>query len=391
MKTRATDPPAPNTEHLPELTEWAAKLLADNPRPWPAAAAGVDRRIARDFFRAEGIGPLCHYTLQATGARELVPPPVWELLRQERQAATALELLRGHRDAHALRCLGEIGLKPLVLKGAAYARTIYPEPDLRPRCDTDLLFADRTAAEAACARLASEGYETAPNIVEGRFVSRQKTCFLPTAGGHAIDLHWAISNSHTFVRALPQTDLIREAVPLPALHPDAATLDPVRSLLFACVHLFGHERYGHWPRLLWLYDIYRLSKQLSDADWADFRDKAIPGRIAGICRHVLDQAGQWFPISPAAGLRAALIDAEADEVFRPDRLKSHLHFAWYDMVALADWGERRQWIRETLFPSAEYMRSKYATARITWLPLLYLRRSATGLARRLGLKNPSGP
>jgi len=29
----------------------------------------------------------------------------------------------------------------------------------------------------------------------------------PNYGGHALDIHWAISNTHTFVRALPYEEL----------------------------------------------------------------------------------------------------------------------------------------------------------------------------------------
>ena len=95
-----------------------------------------------------------------------------------------------------MHCLAKIGLQPLVLKGAAYAQTLYPEAHLRPRCDTDLLFPDRESAQKAWMHLEEEGYVRIANVVEGRYVSRQQTCVKPGGVGHALDLHWSISNTH---------------------------------------------------------------------------------------------------------------------------------------------------------------------------------------------------
>jgi hypothetical protein len=364
------------------LEQWALQLLAGDPRPWPLQENPDGRESARAFFRSEGIGPLCHYTLQSAAAESAVPRAVWDLLREERQAAVALDLMRGKQDGRVLQWLADIGLRPLVLKGAAYAAGLYPEAHLRPRCDTDLLFPDQESARQAWQRLEAEGYAPMPNVVEGRLVSRQRTYVKATGGRHALDLHWAISNTHSFVRALPYHELNRDAVVLPRLHVQARTLSPVHSLLFACLHLFGHERFEHLPKLLWLYDIDLLSRQLSEPDWSTFSRVAITKEVAGICRHVLDEANDRFPVEAYGTIRPALAVAERMESFRPDRLKSSLHFLYYDMKALDGWADRLQWLRESLFPSAEYMRSKYPQSNHLWLPLLYVRRAATGLAKQ---------
>jgi hypothetical protein len=57
--------------------------------------------------------------------------------------------------------------------------------------------------------------------------------------------------------------------------------------------------------------------------------------------------------------------------------------AWIDMWALPDWASRVGYCREIFFPPPSYMREKYAEARLAWLPWLYARRAAEGLARRL--------
>jgi hypothetical protein len=369
----------------PALADWASQTLLGNPSQWPMGEGTADLEAAKDFFSAEGIGPLCHYALQTAGAQEFLPKAIWNLLRQESHASAVLELVGSHQDTQVLQWLMEIGLNPIVLKGAAYARTIYPEAYLRPRCDTDLLLPDRASAQWAWRRLAEEGYELSADVVEGRFVSRQRTCVKPTCGGHALDTHWAISNTHTFVRALPYNEINQDAVSLPTLHESARTLGTVHSLLFACLHLFGHAQMDPTPRLLWLYDIFLLSRRMSNSDWQAFTCAAITKGVAGICRDALDGTNAKFPIAFFESIRPTLLEAEGCETFRPDRLRTPLGFALRDLKALDGWSAKLQWVRETLLPSPAYVRSKYPGANGTWLPLIYLHRTVTGLAKRLRL------
>ncbi len=389
MPEKADHPPLTATAERLALADWAAQIIMGNPSPWPLGDGTADPETASAFFTAEGIGPLCHHALQTAGAEKTIPGPVWELLCEQRRSQAAMELIQSHQDAQVVRCLAETGLRPLVLKGAAYANAIYPQADLRPRCDTDLLFPDKESAQKAWKRLEREGYRLTPNVVEGRFVSRQRTCIKPTHGGHALDMHWAISNTHTFVRALPYPELDQDAVPLPNLHEQARTLGSVHSLMFACLHLFGHEQFEQLPRLLWLYDIFLLSRRLSGSDWDDFSRKVIEKRVSGICRHILDGAKERFPMPGFEAIRPALAAAETRESFRPDRLKTAFSYHLHDLKGLDNWGDRLQWIGETLFPSPIYMLEKYQRTNRAWLPLLYAHRSFSGLAKRLGM-NP-GP
>lgn len=365
------------------LTDWTTKALKGEPSPWPLGDTPSDIQAVRAFLEAEVTGPLCHHSLQTASAQELVPESIWELLCRQRRLHTALELSREYHDTLVLQHLDDIGLNPLVLKGAAYAHTLYPEPHLRPRCDTDLLFAHRAAAEKAWTCLSQEGYELLPKVVTGRYVSRQRTCVKPVAGGHTLDLHWSISNTQTFAQALPYDELDCNAVPLPSVQLRARTLNTTDSLLFACVHLFGHGQSEPKPRLLWLYDIFLLSRHMSRSDWESFICKAIDKRIAGVCRYSLDRVTERFPIPPVKAHRPNLVAAEAHESLRPERLTNPFLYHFYDLQALDGLGAKLQWIRETLFPSPDYMRRKYGKKNAAWLPLLYIHRGVSGVRKRL--------
>jgi len=381
-----SDPAAAFGASHAALVDWATQTLSGDPGPWPLDQGPAAVRSARSFFETEGVGPLCYHALRESGAEGRVPAAVRALLEQAQRRAVALELARGREDARVFQGLHEVGLAPLVLKGAAYGRFLYAAPHLRPRTDTDLWFPDQAAAEQALDRLAREGYEASANVISGRYVSRQRTCVKPVAGGHALDLHWAISNCHSFARALPFPDLAQDALPLPALHAGARTLGPVDGLFYACLHLFGHGVGDRVP-LIWLYDILLLGRRLSAEDWDAFARKAVAKGLAGICRHSLDRVDAAFRLPefrPASRsrVRPRLVAAEAGEHFRPQRLRNPFLFRYYDLQALDGPAARLQWLRETIFPSAAYMRSKYGIDSKLWLPLLYLRRAAFGVVKR---------
>ena len=110
-----------------EIRAAARALESENPR-WEGVA---------DLAEAQGLGPLIHHHLRPLG----VTPPV-PVGRQ------LLGLYLRHRDANEIRlraldeivaAMGAAGVPVLLLKGAALARRVYPEPGLRPMGDMDLL------------------------------------------------------------------------------------------------------------------------------------------------------------------------------------------------------------------------------------------------------------
>lgn len=363
------------------LLDWAAALLRGDSPVWPLAESDSAMAVAEAFFRRQGVGPLCDLALHET-AGAMAPAALRALLRRHRRVQAAADWRRVAEDGEVLGHLATSGLYPLLLKGAAHAHGLYSDSYLRPRCDTDLLFPDRDSAQRAWRRLEGQGYRASSQAVEGRYVSRQKLCFHP-GRGHVLDLHWAISNTHTFARALPYDELARAAVALPGLHPAARTLGPVHSLLFGCVHLFGHERIERLSSLLWQYDLFLLGRRLEAADWQDFCRQARAKGLAGTCRQVLEDLQARFPLPACAAILPDLRRAEARESFRPDRLDTPLGYYYQDAKALENWSARLGWLAETLLPAPAYMRQKYPGWSAAWLPLLYLRRLIAGLARRL--------
>jgi hypothetical protein len=59
-----------------------------------------------------------------------------------------------------------------------------------------------------------------------------------------------------------------------------------------------------------------------------------------------------------------------------------------DFFAFDSARDRLQWVKELAFPSARYMRTKYPEMPNAWLPLLYVRRGFSGIARLISPREP---
>ena len=147
----------------------------------------------------------------------------------------------------------------LLFKGAALAYSIYPEPWLRPREDTDLLV-DGGDASRAGELLGSRGYQAAL-MQSGELVTNQRLHVRSDASGlrHDCDLHWKIANPVSFAELLTSAEA-DAVVPIP---PGSAT----SRLAVLDARMPSSWPAGIAPRitttspnLLWLYDLHLLAK-----------------------------------------------------------------------------------------------------------------------------------
>jgi hypothetical protein len=123
---------------------WLAALLR-GAEPGPAP----EESVLLDTARAEGVLALCHDRLRRSPAWEHYPETLRAALTRHTYQEVAVEMMRAAELREVLTALARAGLPVLLLKGAALAHTLYPEPHLRERCDTDLLLPSRNEAERA--------------------------------------------------------------------------------------------------------------------------------------------------------------------------------------------------------------------------------------------------
>lgn len=367
-------------------------VLRGEPGSWPAEAGFQERFLAAG--RRHGVQALLAHQLQQTPAGDDWPIALRQELSRIAANATARDLMRSRELARVLAALAEAGVEPLLIKGAALAYQIYPAPALRSRQDADLLVRESDLS-ATLGVLAACGYREAQKdrSVSGEPVSAHtQTNYIGRDRFglvHSFDVHWRVSDTPLFTDLLGFDELSAQAVPLPPLGPRARGLGRVHALLLACLHRIHHAQepdrgagvpyYGS-ERLIWLYDIHRLSQALTAPQWAEFIDLAAQKRLGAVCRDGLIAARQALGTrlpEPALGFLSA--PGTAEEIPLAWLAGSHGRRVLTDLRSLPGWRPRLALLRETLFPPAAYMLNRYRT-RYRWLlPVLYLHRALSGV------------
>jgi hypothetical protein len=167
-------------------------------------------------------------------------------------------------------------------------------------------------------------------------------------------------------------------------------LAPVDALLFACIHRAGHVNVPYYVgdvahrggnRLIWLYDIHLLVCEMSERELDEFAALAAAKHIRAICLDALRRSQECFatPVPPTVFDVLGRIGAmEPSTRYLSGGAMRHMAG---EFLALERWRDRARWVRETVFPSAAYVRQKYADSAGAWLPYLYARRAFGGLRR----------
>ncbi len=357
----------------PETADLLRSLFSGQEVHWPADLS------AEVFFQetaGQGMAPLLFRRISKQDCSDW-PSDLLARLKETALRQAAAELLLEADLRALLQAFAEAGIQPLLLKGTALAYSLYSEPWLRPRCDTDLLIAE-SEREKAAAVLRQLGY--APLLEEKtEYLSSQMSYSKAVQGMRfSYDLHWQISNTNRqFSRSFADEHLFAAAVPVPALGEHARTLSKIDTLLYACFHRAGHFSHSG-DRLIWLHDIHLLCQSLTDEEAESFCAKAKQLEITTICTDAITTAKSWFNTQLLAQLAALLQEKTDNEDFavlltpggRQVGIKNH---ALLELKGLTTWQERIRFLLQNAFPPPEFMRLRYGNSA---LPLLYIKRFA---------------
>lgn len=208
-----------------------------------------------DEVQNSGTSALFYYILEASEVDGLLPEQVMKKLQVSCYSNAA-------RNIHYYRELSEVlsyfqrrGVKAIVLKGAALAKTLYSDLSLRPFADIDLLIKDQDFAEAN-GILELLGYTMiAPkNEFQNGYVRRFDKHILYIKYG-LIDVNIEIHTSllpFISMQKLEADGLWERGVVFPICGSWGLVLSPEDMLLHLCIHIFNHNLSN---RLLWLYDV----------------------------------------------------------------------------------------------------------------------------------------
>jgi hypothetical protein len=237
----------------------------------------------RAFLRAADAAPQAylHYALEHMGLLDGVPSAVREPLAAARRAAAARYLLRRRALRGAVAALHATAIDVIVLKGAAVAELVYPDPSLRSMQDVDLLVpADRLEDAAKCLLGAGLVYPAAPEEVSPWQPSAEFRVL--TAGDYPVvmEIHGTLHSAACLPGGLPE--LWRRSRPLTAFDIAARSLEPHDLVLYLCLHLATHHLFER--SLQWLLDVRLCLEYWRDVlDWERFARTA---RASGAAKSI---------------------------------------------------------------------------------------------------------
>jgi hypothetical protein len=311
--------------------------------------------------------------------------PIWSDLSSTIHRELAVSALQERELQRLCGAFADAGLRPILLKGAALAYTIYGNPAVRPRGDVDVLI--REPDEPATRRvLAGLGY--APELdVPGGLVSAQFHFSRSDAFevNHACDIHLKMSNALAYADYLTYDAILAEAIPCPRLHPAALAPAPFHSLVIACVHRIAHHH--DVDDLIWLWDIRLLAQSLSDEDWRRVDDVSRARHLSSAVRRGLERARQAFGADGydrvIAGL-APVNEGDGEDHTLPlfGQETTMLDVMVSDLRTLGP-RDRIRLVRDHLFPPLSYVRQRYPRCPAMLLPFAYAYRIARGAPKWL--------
>ncbi|HQZ22839.1 MAG TPA: nucleotidyltransferase family protein [Thermoflexales bacterium] len=341
------------------------------------------------YAREHNLLPLLRKKLGGSAA---VPEPVRAIFQREYMRSAARATLLQRDLARMLEQFRAKGIEIILLKGSALAAAIYPDPALRPMVDVDALIAPQDAPAAIECAQALGFYPQNGETRAGDQLEFENEAALinPASAMGMIEFHWSLFNSPHHQQRLQMNWFRDTAIPIHLNATPAKMLSAEAQLIHLSSHLMLHHRgYG----LLWWNDIFELLRKYEAAlNWDIVLSKAREfDLILPLQEVVLRLRDEWgAPVPPAAldGLRAATATPREAQVYEwltaPERPVAQRFAA--DLRGLTSWRARLRFALSNLFPSAQYMRSRYRIKNNLLVPLAYPYRWLVGAASAIKRK-----
>lgn len=215
-------------------------------------------------------------------APDLIPGDVLDQMRRLALVSNFAMLHLESRLRESLRALERAGVRVMLLKGAALARTVYAGACERPMADLDLLVDASNAATARRVMLAEGWRDLSRGIPDAVYERHHHSPPLKDtrSPGLQLEIHSALfPERHPF--AFDARDLWLRARPLSDASRGTFVPDPLDSLLHACLHFFwSHQaRFGVWRTIR---DVDAISRR-AEMDWDAFVASARAARGGTCC------------------------------------------------------------------------------------------------------------
>jgi len=331
--------------------------------------------------RAEGVAPLLYWNLSKSGRFSSLPEEARNNLRAL-YSATWINNQKILRELEILAHLySQAGIPLVVLKGACFALTVYPDIGLRPMGDLDVLVPKEKLAEAG--RIAETlGY--AAMLPEASFglndLLSHHLC-LQKNGPHPISLeiHDSLVADKSFIFAVPvgwfwgQTESLHTTSQ--TKFKDLQMLSPVGQILFAAAHAMLQHG-GRDVPLRWFYDLDLLIRKYSDRiDWDLLLLQATKFEWVSALDAALSKAYAYFDTPIPEKVRVSLFGQtdrhQAFVALMQIKPATHILEELQKLLSLNLHGRFRL-LLSLILPDPAYMRWRYQLKNSRLLPVYYL-------------------
>ena len=213
-------------------------------------------------------------------------------LEEQHRAAMAMVLLLDHLLVRLASTLNTVGVPTVVLKGAAFAETFYPDRSLRSYGDLDLLLSAADWSRAIEVLDGSGFRRIIPEPRPGFDLRFGKGASFQDMRGLQVDLHRTLALG-PFGLWIDPTSLLRGTTALPFEGASLRRLDDTNAFIHACVHAALGRRY---PRLVPLRDVLQIGWS-GVIDWGSVSRRMVDWRLTAPVSYALRIASEVLAVS----------------------------------------------------------------------------------------------
>ncbi|MCG2787404.1 MAG: nucleotidyltransferase family protein [Anaerolineae bacterium] len=328
--------------------------------------------------QSQGLAPLLYWKLSQAGTISSIPDFARAALR-EAYAATWSTNQKILQELEVLaRLFDEAGIPVVVLKGACFALTIYPDIGLRPMGDLDILV-PRAKLDQAVQIARALGYvDAAPDAASGlNDLIGHHACLRKLGSpAHLLEIHDSLVAEKSFTFAVPMDWFWQQTRPLEhAKYPGLRILSPTAQLLFAAAHAMLQHGGQNAP-LRWFYDIDQLIRFYGqELDWQALIAQARLFEWGSALSAALARAVTCFDTPLPDPLRASLSELSDRHTGlvenKQARPETHTLIELQKLNTLTGYARLRLFMA-LLAPSPAYMRWRYKLKTNWTLPAWYL-------------------
>ena len=352
---------------------------------WPVGLA-IEPDVAATRITFHGIA-----LLLVESSPELIgwPEEIAERVREEARLQRFWEQSHAQAIANLLDALDAADIKAVVIKGTALAYSLYPDPAIRRRGDSDILIRDASRAKTR-AVLVDCGFWQ-----RGDVRPLQESWQVETRSGfeHMVDIHWRINASSAIADLLEVDSETRTSVPLPRLSESARGIGPVANLILTCINRASHEAFGYivgnekmfeCDRLIWALDIDLVSESLSPEQWDQLVAQAGQTGSSPFVHSALQFAqrtlGTAIPEQVIEQLAAQPGDERLIAYFSSGSASKRLKL---DLAASHTLGDKARVLRASILPGADSLHERFPDAPNWPVSALRARRLISGVGKIL--------